>query len=308
MKILVTGASGFIGRETIQPRNDMNFVAVHRNTESHIRQRNDGTSAYFIDSLGRETNWNGAFSGVNAVIHLAGMAHQYGSSTDFYRINVEGSKNLALQAADAGVERFVFVSSIGVNGAMTTTDAFEPNSNPFPHNSYTQSKYEAELQLKDIAISTGIELVIVRPTLVYGPSAPGNFGRLFNLIQKTPILPFGIVNNRRSFISVQNLADLLLTCAIHPNANGQTFLASDGCPVSLREFTDELACGVSKKILQLPIPTGLMRLFAGCIGKSTLAEQLFSNLEVDSSNTKEVLDWTPPYTMKQSMALIGGKL
>ena len=203
-----------------------------------------------------------------------------------------------------GISRFVFVSSIGVNGASTSRRPFSVYSEPTPNNAYARSKYEAELGLKKIAEKTGLEVVIVRPTLVFGHDAPGNFGALTRLVNKLPILPFGLANNRRDFISVQNLADLLVTCATHPNAVGHTFLASDGETVSVKQFTNAIADGLGKKVIQLPVPVSVMRLVGKLTGKSAMIEQLYGNLEVDSSNIKEVLGWTPPLTMRQAMATL----
>ena len=145
-------------------------------------------------------------------------------------------------------------------------------------------------------------MVIVRPTLVYGPNAAGNFGALTRLVNKLPALPFGLANNKRDFIAVQNLVDLLITCANHPKAAGHTFLASDGETMSIKEFTNAIADGLDKRLIQLPVPISLMKLVGKLLGKSAMVEQLVGNLEVDSSNLQEVLDWTRPYTMKQAMS------
>jgi nucleoside-diphosphate-sugar epimerase len=191
-----------------------------------------------------------------------------------------------------------------VNGHVTLEKPFSIFDEPKPLNSYTNSKYDAEIGLRKIAAETGLEVVIVRPTLVYGPNAPGNFGLLTKLVNKLPLLPFGLTNNKRDFIAVQNLADLLITCASHPNAAGHTFLASDMETVSIKQFTSAIAEGQGRKVFQLPIPVSLMRLAGKLMGKSAMVEQLVGNLQVDSSNLKEVLGWTPPYTMKQAMATL----
>ncbi|MPY01382.1 NAD-dependent epimerase/dehydratase family protein, partial [Salinivibrio sp. VYel4] len=264
---------------------------------------------YTVDSIDGNTDWSGAFDGMDIVIHLAGLAHvlnnkDKGSLDEYREVNTCGTINLARQAAKSGVKRFIFVSSIGVNGPLTIDSPFTSDMKAKPHNLYAQSKYEAEIGLKRIAEKKGLELVIIRPTLVYGPNAPGNFGMLSKLVKKLPFLPFGLANNRRDFISVQNLADLLFTCATHPKAAGHTFLASDSETVSIKQFTNAIAKGLGKKTFQLPVPVALMRLAGKLVGKSDMIEQLYGNLEVDSSNIKEVLGWTPPYTMDQSMALL----
>ncbi|RZQ16388.1 NAD-dependent epimerase/dehydratase family protein [Vibrio vulnificus] len=297
-KIVLTGATGFVGRELTKLKRD--FRCVVRLGE--IYSFND---TYTVPSIDSSTEWAGCFYGVDSLIHLAGLAHNKTfSASDYHSVNTAGTLKLALNAAEAGVRRFVFVSSIGVNGTSTQAEPFTLDSEPSPHNDYARSKYDAEIGLKKIAKETGLEVVIVRPTLVYGPDAPGNFGALTKLIQRLPVLPFGLATNRRDFISVQNLADLLVTCATHPNAAGHTFLASDGETVSIKEFTNAIAKGLGKKVFQLPVPVGLMRFAGKLTGKSAMIEQLYGNLEVDSSNIKEVLGWTPPFTMEQSMAFL----
>ncbi|EKO3569638.1 NAD-dependent epimerase/dehydratase family protein [Vibrio metschnikovii] len=295
MSILLTGSSGFIGGHvTLNPLVVRNVV---RKNSQHK------ASVYIIDEFSDSIDWSGAFGGVNAIIHLSGVAHNKKATlNELHSINVLATLHLAKESVKFGVKRFVFVSSIGVNGTSTKDKPFTSNMKVEPHNPYAQSKYEAELGLKKIAEETGLEVVIVRPTLVYGPNAPGNFGMLTRLVSRLPILPFGLANNRRDFIAVQNLADLLVTCATHPNAAGHTFLASDSETVSIKGFTNAMAKGWGKKVVQLPIPVGLMHLIGKVTGKSAMIEQLFGNLEVDSSNIQQVLDWTPPFTMEQAMA------
>ncbi|WP_425669904.1 NAD-dependent epimerase/dehydratase family protein [Vibrio owensii] len=265
----------------------------------------DLNEVFIVDQIGSDTVWDGAFLGVNSIIHLAGIAHRQGISREQYmEVNFKGTIKLAKEAARSGVKRFVFVSSIGVMGLSTNNDKFKENSIAAPHNQYAQSKYDAEIGLKKIAEETGLEVVVVRPTLVYGPEASGNFGLLTKLVSKLPFLPFGSTNNRRDFIAVQNLADLLVTCATHPDAAGHIFLASDGETVSIKQFTNAIADGLGKKVIQLPVPVSVMRLAGKLTRKSAMIEQLYGNLEVDSSNIKEVLGWIPPLTMKQAMSTL----
>ncbi|WP_192022384.1 NAD-dependent epimerase/dehydratase family protein [Shewanella sp. WPAGA9] len=300
MRILLTGSSGFVGKNLCDSMPTNTFVQV-------VRGKSESVSKYIykIDQFNSSTDWGNAFEGVSAVIHLAGVAHNKQSyDTDFDEVNNKATLHLAREAVKSGIKRFVFVSSIGVNGASTSLTHFSATSNANPHNKYSQSKYNAEIGLKEIARTTGLEVVIVRPTLVYGVNAPGNFGLLTKLVTNLPFLPFGCVDNKRDFIAVQNLADLLITCAKHPNAAGHIFLASDGKAVSIKEFTNAIAKGVGTKLIQLPVPVSFMRLAGKLLGKSTMIEQLVGNLEVDSSNLFEVLDWTPPYTMDESMSFL----
>nr|WP_010433957.1 NAD-dependent epimerase/dehydratase family protein [Vibrio cyclitrophicus]OEE21950.1 UDP-glucose 4-epimerase [Vibrio cyclitrophicus ZF14] len=296
MTILITGATGFIGQHLI--RLNQNFRCVVRSGEKH-----SFTDSYSVPTINASTEWVDCFQDVNSIIHLAGLAHNRAYTDDEYRaVNTEGALRLALKAAEAGVKRFVFVSSIGVNGSSSNNGSFSHCDSVNPHNAYTSSKYEAEVGLKKISKQTGLEVVIVRPTLVYGPNAPGNFRTLVKFVTKLPFLPFGLANNQRDFVAVQNLADLLVTCANHPNAAGHTFLASDFETVSIKEFSNAIGVGLGKKVVQLPLPASLMRFFGKATGKSAMIEQLYGDLKVDSSNIKEVLTWTPPFTMKQAMA------
>ncbi|OOE40900.1 UDP-glucose 4-epimerase [Salinivibrio kushneri] len=299
-KCLITGGSGFIGKHFL--KNIDGYVCVVRGSDKKLC-----SDTFTVHSINGDTDWSGAFDGIDVVVHLAGRAHSKNegeseSLEEYREVNTHGTTNLARQAAKAGVKRFIFVSSIGVNGPSTTNEPFNLGMKAEPQNPYARSKYEAELGLKKIADETGLEVIIVRPTLVYGPNAPGNFEMLTRLVSKLPILPFGFANNRRDFIAVQNLADLLVTCANHPNAAGHIFLASDNETVSIKEFTNAIAKGLGKKVFQLPIPVSIMRLVGKITGKSAMLEQLFGNLEVDSSNIQQVLGWTPPLTMEQAMA------
>ncbi|EII5642460.1 MULTISPECIES: UDP-glucose 4-epimerase family protein [Vibrio] len=305
--ILLTGSTGFVGTNLVKSLTLKSDYIVKSAVRHAINKDNE--LSFEVGDINASTDFGLALNNVTVVVHCAARAHVANHATvdslaQFRAVNTEGTLNLAQQAANAGVKRFVFVSSIGVNGTSTSDKPFTSHGKVQPHNAYAQSKYEAELGLKKIAEETGLEVVIVRPTLVYGPNAPGNFGMLTKLVKKLPVLPFGLANNRRDFISVQNLADLLITCATHPNAAGHTFLASDSETVSIKEFTNAIAKGLGKKVFQLPVPVVLMRLAGKLIGKSDMIEQLYGNLEVDSSNIKEVLDWTPPYTMAQSMSLL----
>jgi nucleoside-diphosphate-sugar epimerase len=302
-KILVTGVTGFVGKELSNnlSKNDLGTVRNKTGLDSNVTL----IDIPFIDGT---TDWKDYLVGVNTIIHLAACAHSHTFNvTDYQKTNVQGTVQLAMEAVKAGVRRFVFVSSLGVNGNYTENTCFSESSTIRPHNMYAQSKYDAEVELQNISKKTGLELVIVRPTLVYGPNAPGSFGSLVRLISKTPVLPFGLINNKRDFISVQNLANFLLRCATHPNAVGSTFLASESQPVSLREFTNAISLGLDSYLLQIPVPVSIFRWLGKVLGKSGVVDQLVGNLEVDSSNLKEKLDWIPPFTMEESMTFLKEK-
>lgn len=303
MGILLTGSSGFIGRHCSGFDSIKRVVVRNKNNAEFLN-----CDHYYVDEINGNTDWSGAFDGIDAIIHLAALAHDKTlSSEDYKRVNVDGALHLARQAAIGGVKRFVFVSSIGVHGSASFDDRLTHLSPLIPENAYTHSKLETEIGLKKLCNETGLELVIVRPTLVYGPIAPGNFGLLTKLISKTPFLPFGLAKNKRDFISVQNLADLLLVCATHPDAVNHTFIASDMETVSIKEFTNAISIGLGKNITQFPVPISFLRLAGRVLGKSAMVEQLVGNLAVDSSNINEVLGWTPPYTIEESMVFLSDK-
>ncbi|CAH6922595.1 UDP-glucose 4-epimerase [Vibrio chagasii] len=300
MNIFLSGGSGFVGSHFC---NDDNIKRIVVRDKKHCKHWE--CEKYNIDAIDGKTDWSNAFEDIDVVIHLAALAHlQTFTKSDYEEVNVDGTLNLAKQAAFAGVKRFVFVSSIGVHGAATVDGPITANSPLCPSNDYTRSKLHAEFALKELSLRTGLEVVIVRPTLVYGVNAPGNFGLLTKLISLIPVLPFYTLNNKRDFISVENLKDLLKCCALHPCAKNNTFLASEGDTVSIKEFTNAIAKGLGKKVYQLPIPLRLMRITGKLLGKSAMIEQLVGNFQVDSSDLRKVLGWTPPYTMEESMALL----
>lgn len=298
MNVMLTGANGFLGRS---------FLG-----EDYIKRvvvRNDNgcqdwhCDKFFVDTIDGHTNWYGAFDDIDVVIHLAAIAHKKAINKHAYQsVNVEGTIRLARAAADSGVKRFIFISSIGVHGSKSTHEPISIDSPIKPANEYTMSKLDAEKQLKQLTIDTGLDVVVLRPTLVYGPGAPGNFGLLIKLVSCLPMLPFGLVDNKRSFISVRNLKDLLKCCCTHPNASNRTLLASEGTAVSIKQLTNVIATSLGKKTYQLPIPVSCIRFLGQLFGRAALVEQLVGNFEVDSARLKELLDWTPPYSMEESMA------
>jgi UDP-glucose 4-epimerase len=221
---------------------------------------------------------------------------------EFRRINVRGSLALASQAVAAGVRRFVFVSSIGVNGAETAARAFHASDVPAPHSPYSQSKLEAENALQELSRRTGLELVIVRPPLVYGPDAPGNFGALLRAVHRGIPLPFGAVHNRRSLVALDNLVDLLARCTVHPAAGSNTFLVSDGEDVSTPSLLRRAAAALGRRAHLLPVPVAVLRSAAALIGKGGMMQSLCASLQVDTSFTREQLGWSPVVTLDQALA------
>ncbi|WP_445777218.1 NAD-dependent epimerase/dehydratase family protein [Shewanella sp.] len=301
--VLLTGANGFIGSYVNQLL-DYRCVITPRVVDLQLINTHQIPLMDIIESES-ESESSSLLSEIKVIIHLANLAHaSFYSSSALQSVNVDITLNLARKAAQNKVKRFIYVSSIVVNGTNCSDIPFSSQSAAMPSSLYAQSKLDAEIGLKKIADETGLEIVIIRPPLVYGPSAPKNFGLLVKLVHQLPFLPFGLTNNKRDFIAVHNLADLLVTCVTHPDAAGHTFLASDGHSVSIKQFTNAIAKGLNKKLIQLPVPVSIMRFAASLVGKSAMAEQLLGNLQVDSSNVREVLGWEPPYTMEQAMALL----
>jgi UDP-glucose 4-epimerase len=222
---------------------------------------------------------------------------------EFRRVNVDGTANLALQASAAGVRRFIFVSSIKVNGEATQEGhPFCADDLPAPEDPYGISKHEAELALREIAGRTGMEVVIVRPPLIYGPGVKGNYAAMMRWLAKGLPLPLGsVVQNRRSMVALDNMVDLLLTCTYHPAAADQTFMVSDGEDLSTADFLRRLGQAMGKPARLLPVPVYLLRFGAGLIGKGNEAQRLLGSLQVDISKTRELLDWTPPISVDEGL-------
>jgi nucleoside-diphosphate-sugar epimerase len=302
-KVLVTGSSGFIGNRL------MGVLSDKFKVKAVVRQLKSPScidKTYVIGEISGSTEWKACLGDVNTIIHLAGVAHNNSNDNDYINeVNVKGTINLAEQAANMGVKRFIFISTISVFGNKSKKP-FNENSIMHPKSFPAECKCKAEKALLKIVENSDLEVVIIRPALVYGVDAPGNVGKLVKLIKKIPFLPFGFCKNKRSFISVDNLIDFITMCVNHPKAANQNFCISDGLDISIREFTDCIATSLNKKLIQLPVPISLMRLGARLVRKPSMAELLLDNLQVDSSNAYEVLGWVPPYTMEQAMASLSG--
>ncbi|NRN29559.1 NAD-dependent epimerase/dehydratase family protein [Photorhabdus heterorhabditis] len=298
--ILLTGSTGFVGRAILNKLSGKSIKALGR-----VRPANQLVD-FFSGSIDANTDYSLALEDVKVVIHSAARVHiTNDSSLDplaaYREINTEGTLNLARQAAQAGVNRFIFISTIGVNGGRTIDHPFRISDLPSPWDFYSQSKYEAEIGLWDIQATTGMEIVVIRSPLVYGPNAPGNFGKLVNAIATEHWLPLGAIHNKRSFVALDNLVDLIITCIDHPNAANQTFLISDDQDVSTTEFMKKIADALGKPSKLIPIPMGFIRFVAGIIGKKSVAERLCDSLQIDISHTKYTLNWVPPVTMEQQL-------
>lgn len=254
-------------------------------------------------------------SGISTIIHLAARVHvMHDTAADplaaFREVNVDTTLQLASQAAAAGVRRFVFVSSVKVNGESTAIGrAFAETDAPAPQDAYALSKWEAEQGLRQIAASTGMEVVIIRPPLVYGPGVKANFAALMRAVQRGVPLPLGAVRNLRSLVGLDNLVDFIITCAHHPAAANQTFLVSDGADISTPDLVRAMARAAARPARLLSVPVGVLASLASLLGKRAAVDRLCSSLQLDISKAHELLQWTPPVTLEEGLrrAFAGAK-
>lgn len=305
MKILITGSTGFLGKFLCQYLSVRDYsVIAHTRAPQAFSQSN-------IENINFDLNQNleeSDINGVQVIIHCAGRAHVMNetaaSPLDAYRqINVEGTLNLAKKAVQSGVKRFIYLSSIKVNGEEATQQKpFTAEDSINIDDPYGLSKYEAEQALKQLAQETGLEVVIIRPVLIYGPNVKANFKSMISLASKKIPLPVGCLNNKRSMVSVYNLADLIEVCLSHPNASGHTFLASDQDDISVKQLFEKLASLQNNKLIKVPVPKNLIFLLASLVGRSAMASRLCSELVVNTSKNTQVLGWKAPYSTEQSLA------
>ncbi|MEC9040539.1 MAG: SDR family oxidoreductase [Pseudomonadota bacterium] len=305
MNILLTGATGFVGSRLAD-------LLLHRTSHQLTSAvRRQGTvvcgQEVVVDSLNADTDWSKAVLNQEVVIHAAARAHVMSDQSsdpieEYRKVNVEGTLNLARQSVEAGVQRFVYISSIKVNGEQTAPGKpFTEWDAPAPSDPYGVSKMEAEEGLMELARNTELEVVIVRPPLVYGPGAKGNFASMIKLIEKSVPLPLGAIHNKRSLVSLDNLVDLIITCMDDPAAANQVFLAGDGEDLSTTELLQGVANAMGKRSRLVPLPAGLLMFGATVLGKKAMAQRLLGSLQVDISKARNLLGWHPPLSVKEGL-------
>lgn len=309
MKVLLTGASGFVGRGIVREcqRREIPLLPVFR-TLSSAQQNGQNAASAFIADFEANADWLTALKGVDCVIHCAARVHVMQERSHdllalFRKVNVEGTLNLAKQAAVAGVRRFIFVSSIKVNGEFTEADSpFTADDAPAAEDPYGLSKHEAERVLHQIAASTGIEVVIIRPALVYGPGVKANFESMMRwLAQGIPLPLAAVTENRRSFVALDNLVDLIMTCLSHPDAVNQTFLVSDGEDLSTSELLKRMGVALGRPARLFYFPPVLLKLGAMVLNKPGIYRRLCGSLQLDIAKTRQLLGWTPPVSVDEGL-------
>jgi nucleoside-diphosphate-sugar epimerase len=305
MTILVTGATGFIGRA---------LCPVLRGRGFEVRAAVRGWAGLApdielaeIEDIGPGTRWSAAVSGTDAIVHLAGRAHVLGrrsadEAAKVRALNVDGTSHLARAAARAGVRRFVFVSTAKVHGEESAGWPWTEEDSPAPQDLYAQTKWEAEEALADVARTTSLEVVVLRPPLVYGPGVKANFLRLLRTVERGIPVPLGAVRNQRSLIYVGNLADAITLCLGHPAAANRTFLVSDGEDVSTPELIRRVAAAMDRPARLVSVPVWMLRLGASLIGRGADFDRLAGDFALDASAIRRDLGWRPPHSMRSGLA------
>jgi len=300
-KILITGAAGFVGRELFKNLKSKKKYLVHTSTRTNQEKLFEGEKNFNIDEIDGNTNWKDALDGVNCIVHCAAKMpiakKQTADLVNAFQItNVDGTRNLANQAAAIGIKRFIFLSSIAADTQIVNyNDTLEGND------IYGVSKLKAEQALLEVSKQTGLEIVIIRPPLIYGERVKGNFLRLLDLVYKQIPLPFEGINNLRSFIGLDSLVDLIICCIDHPTAEGKTFAISDGEDVSIPDLIKKLSKFMNKSPRLFPVPKLIIQLIGSLLGKSSEIKKLFEDKRIDNSYVHETLGWYPKLSLDESL-------
>jgi nucleoside-diphosphate-sugar epimerase len=304
--VLVTGANGFVGKALALQLSRMSGFRV----SVAVRKNPGGLPAsigVFANlDLSRDCDWTQALANVDCVVHCAARVHVMNEKSadpleQFRRINTQGTLNLAARAVAAGVRRFVFLSSLKVNGESSEVGKpIAADDAPNPSDPYGISKLEAEAGLAELAKRTGLEVVIIRPPLVYGPNVKANFRAMLKWLDRSIPLPLGAIKNQRSLVALDNLVDFIITCTVHPAAKNQVFLISDGQDLSTTQLLQMLAEALNKRALLIPVPASLLNLAAVAVGKKSLAQRLLGSLHVDIKKNHELLDWAPVVSVRNA--------
>jgi nucleoside-diphosphate-sugar epimerase len=296
-KILVTGANGFVGKAVAHELLAQGFQVLCAARKPFVLE---SATSIRISSL-EAVDWSPYLDGIDCIIHVAARAHFFNNAghdpyQEYHKVNVLGTLNLAQQAAQQGIRRFIFISSIAVNGNQSSKPFLETDQ-PNPKQPYAISKFEAEQALISLSKKTGLEIVIIRPPLVYGPDAPGNFRSLLRGVLSNIPLPLGAVYNKRSLVAIDNLVSFILHCINHPKAANEIFLISDGEDVSTTELITKTALAFGKTPRLIPVPVGLMQFAAKLLGKGEVSRRLFGSLQIDNTKAREYLGWQPIISM-----------
>jgi nucleoside-diphosphate-sugar epimerase len=311
-KVLVTGANGFIGRALVAAlvRDGVEVrAALRRRSAVGSNDFDARVSVHVVGDIGPIADWTAALDGVQTLAHLAARVHVMREKVpdplaEFRHVNTLGTIRLASMAAQAGVRRLVYVSTIKVNGETTVSEPFHEDDSPRPSDPYSISKWEAEQGLQHISAETGMEVVIIRPPLVYGPGVGGNFLSMLTWIDRGIPLPLASVRNQRSFVGLKNFVSLVVSCLSHPRAAGEVFLAADGEDLSTPDLLQRMARALGSRSRLFPFPVPLLRAAARVLGQSKVCERLCGSLRVDSAKARRLLGWAPPSTVDDELRLI----
>ena len=306
LKFLVTGSNGFIAQSLIPYLCDKDHDIVYTYRQLPEKISSALKQHFAVGDIDAQTQWQSALNGVDVVVHLAARVHVMQETkadplSAFRAVNTEGTLNLARQAVASGVKRFIYLSSIKVNGEQTTHQAFSADDQPAPQDPYAISKYEAEQQLLALGKESGLEVVIIRPPLVYGRGVKGNFARLIKLVKKSIPLPLAQIDNARSLVSIENLNSLIQLCLTHPRAAGEVFLVSDGRDLSSSELFALIADALGKKNRLFYLPKGFIQFITHLLHRDAEFERLFSSLQVDISKNKQLLNWEPEISVAKGI-------